>query len=443
MASWIASRIQHVWPFASIKNDDLKVSNGRVGALVVPETTKQFVFALHDPDSSFVVYLLATEPLSERSASDAECLVRAIRPKVVVAQIHPSSLDDVWAEESNLSAGKACFVPTSLLGVLKCCFLENINWSKYESRAGSQVLQIIFGTGFYGHVLAAKQAAIEIHSPFFFLETPYKNSQDGKLDATKNAWTDVEQGKVVDCQLLSQVNKFRIAVEGLIIALNSATRIPIKKEEKNMKDVNFDDLPYEEKCYVLFAQALRRQARQSDTVVAIIDASSLSRIRKHWTTRVLEEISKLAEECFISDTSDNDTNGDASDNKRKVATISTPETPISWQSAFFGQLSPPISWLGFHRFRGEDAEDTDTLVPFLERVESPIPKLKLHRINSSFPTFSPDGSLITFNPNSGLLDGGVHLVKTDGSKKWKTNFKGPAFAVAWNQRIYGKRQFHG
>ncbi|KAH9331604.1 hypothetical protein KI387_003712, partial [Taxus chinensis] len=65
-------------------------------------------------------------------------------------------------------------------------------------------------------------------------------------------------------------------------------------------------------------------------------------------------------------------------------------------------------------FRGEDAEDIDTVVPFLERVESPIPKLKLHKINSSFPAFSPDGSLITFNPNNGILDGRVHLVKTDG-----------------------------
>lgn len=453
MAPWFFSRIQHLWPFASKETDDLKVSDSLVGALVVPESTKQFVFALRDPDSQSVVYLLAAEPLSERSASDAEFLVKAIRPKIVVAQIGPSSLDDVRAEESNLSSDNACSVPTSLLEVAKCCFLEKINWSKYESRAGSQVLQTIFGTGFYAHVLSAKQAAIENHSLFLFLETPYSNGQANKLDAVEseqpsnqngqhtsamtsfaeislssaffgqvkalqgdvvlnvpmgykrysmtdslhssvkalassvalslqNSLTldqesqavsnarsdssttptghaaddqipsfahsfysllvdlhemfnnlpavdralvcarkmlgDVEQGKEIDCQLLSQVNKFRIAVEGLRVALNSAARTPIPKGEKNLKNANFDDLPYEEKCHVLFAQALRRQARQSDKVVAIVDASSLSGIRKYWTSPVPEAIADLAEECFISGTSDDDANGDDSESRSRL-----------------------------------------------------------------------------------------------------------------------------
>ncbi|KAH9326727.1 hypothetical protein KI387_006905, partial [Taxus chinensis] len=93
--------------------------------------------------------------------------------------------------------------------------------------------------------------------------------------------------------------------------------------------------------------------------------------------------------------------------------------------------------MGFHRFRGEDAKDADMVVPFLECVESPIPKLELHRINGSFSVFSSDGSLIAFNPNIGLPDGEAHLVKIDRSKKWETNFKGPAFAVAWNGKQRG------
>ncbi|GLJ17705.1 hypothetical protein SUGI_0308940 [Cryptomeria japonica] len=92
--------------------------------------------------------------------------------------------------------------------------------------------------------------------------------------------------------------------------------------------------------------------------------------------------------------------------------------------------------LGFHRFRGEDAEDADTVVPVLEPVESPIPKLKLQRINGAFPAFSPDGFLIAFNPNVGVPDGGVQVVKSDGSKRWEL-FKGPAFAVAWNGKHQG------
>jgi len=153
-------------------------------SLPVGESTKRFVFALRDPDYDSVFYLLAAKNLSERSASDAESLVRAIRPKVMVAQIGPSLVDDVQEEESNLGGDETFFVPTSWLGVLKGCFFERINWSKYESRVGLQVLQTIFGTSFYGHVLVAKQVAIQNRSLFLFLETPLKNGQGSELDAS-------------------------------------------------------------------------------------------------------------------------------------------------------------------------------------------------------------------------------------------------------------------
>eukprot|EP01018_Ginkgo_biloba_P032747 Gb_36441 [translate_table: standard] len=451
MATWLVSRLQNLWPFSRSKTDDLKVSDSLVRPLPVPESTKQFVFALRDPDCPSVVYLLAAENLSERSASDAECLIRAVGPKAVVAQIGPSSLDDVRAEESNLSNVEACSVPTSLFGVLKGCFLEKINWGKYESRAGYQVLQTIFGTSFHGHVLAAKQAATENHSSFLFLETPYRNarssnsddkieqnsdqngpntsagaslamiSQGGGLSGKMSALSgdtvsslltspsrltlagplhspglkaltssialslqnspsldpglssiptptscgssaagydidasdqvpsfaqsfyhllmdlhemfndlpaidkalvyarkmlaDVDKGKEVDCQVLSQVHRFRIAVEGLRVALNSTARSPIKKERNDPKDVNFYELPYEEKCHVLFAQALRRQARKSDRIVAIVDASSLAGIRSYWNTPVPPEVADLAEQCFISNASETDAEEEDSESR--------------------------------------------------------------------------------------------------------------------------------
>ncbi|GLJ17707.1 hypothetical protein SUGI_0308960 [Cryptomeria japonica] len=99
-------------------------------------------------------------------------------------------------------------------------------------------------------------------------------------------------------------------------------------------------------------------------------------------------------------------------------------------------VSPDSSKLGFHRFRGEDAQEGDTMIPFLEHVESPIATLTMQRINGFFPTFSPDGSLIAFNPGLGPI-GGVHVVKADGeSKRWKL-FNGPAFAVSWNTKKSG------
>lgn len=451
MASWIVSRMKHIWPFSGNKTDDLKVSDSFVRSLPVHESTKQFVFALRDPDyPSSVVYLLAAESLSERSASDAECLVRAIKPKVVVAQIGPSALDDIREEEKNLNGDETCSVPTSWLGVLKGCFVEKIVLSQYESRAGSQILRTIFGTGFYGHVLAAKRAAQENHSLFFILETPHRNGQGGELGtnsehdskqdvpnnsaikplaeisqgsgllgkmtpspgdmassvpmgshrhilasplhssalkalASSMAFTsqnllaldsgsncastassasssagcdfrdvdqipafahsfysllvdlhdmfnnlpaleralvcvrkmllEVEKGKEVDSEVLSHVNKFRIAVEGLRVALNSKARSPLKQEQKLPKDANFYELSYEDKCHALFAQALKRQAKDFGTVVAIVDASSLAGIRSYWNTSLPRDVADLADNCFISDTFDNASEGD--DPKRR------------------------------------------------------------------------------------------------------------------------------
>jgi hypothetical protein len=462
MASWVVSRIKHIWPFSRNKTDDLKVSDGLVRSLPVRESTKQFVFALRDPDyPSSVVYLLAAESLSERSASDAECLIRAIRPKVVVAQIGPSALDDVREEENNLNGDETCSVPTSWLGVLKGCFLERIILSKYESKAGSQILQTIFGTGFYGHVLAAKQAAQENHSPFLILETPHRNGQGGELNTSsehdsnqdgpnkstiaplaeisqgsglfrkttplpgdmvssvpmsshrhnlassldssalkaltssmafslqnylaldsgsncaptasstsssagcefrdedqipafahsfysllvdlhdmfnnlpaidralvcaRNMLLEVEKGKEVDCEVLSHVNKFRIAVEGLRVALNSKARCPLKQEKNLLKVANFYELPYEDKCHALFAQALKRQARDFGTVVAIVDASSLAGIRNYWNTSLPREVADLADNCFISDTSDDASEGD--DPKRRNVLVEKPVVAV-------------------------------------------------------------------------------------------------------------------
>ena len=73
---------------------------------------------------------------------------------------------------------------------------------------------------------------------------------------------------------------------------------------------------------------------------------------------------------------------------------------------------------------------TNELVPFLDPIESPLLKLDLYRLNGSFPSFSPYGSLIAFNPSL-TEQGGVHILKADGSKRWKV-FKGPAFSIAWN-----------
>ncbi|KAJ6795965.1 Uncharacterized protein M6B38_223380 [Iris pallida] len=110
---------------------------------------------------------------------------------------------------------------------------------------------------------------------------------------------DINKGEPVDTQLVSQVHNFRIAIEGLRIALNNAAHRPTNKESEKLTMVEFSELPSDEKCHVLFAQALKSQARKfGGSVVAIVDAGSLAGVRRHWNTPVPPRIAELADECF-------------------------------------------------------------------------------------------------------------------------------------------------
>lgn len=424
----ILSQLQNLWPFSMLKSEsDLKVSDGLVRGLLIPDQTKQFVFAIRDPETEAVVYLLAAQNLSERSALDAEHLIKEVRPEAVVAQIAPSGLFQIQeAEENDLSdEEKEIPIPTSSFGVLKRCFISKIRRQQYENIAGGQVLRDIFGIGFYGHFLSAKGAAKEVSSTFLCLESPFVTtcadsseeadvensvaararllqpsnllpgkvtpaisslsvrrhlfypinelqsqmvkslsaslalslSNDPKIRASASAsssasiqalepeecnprcnyaapsfaqsvyplltdlhdifidlpdigkalvyaqkiLTDVDEGETVDTKLLSEVHNFRIAVEGLRIALNNVARSPANKMESSRSgNVEFSDLSHEEKGHVLLAQALKSQTGKFRSIVAVVDASSLAGLRKHWNTPVPQEIARLAERCFTS-----------------------------------------------------------------------------------------------------------------------------------------------
>ncbi|XP_058102354.1 uncharacterized protein LOC131246346 [Magnolia sinica] len=437
MASTILSHLQNLWPFSLRKTgDDLKLSDTLVRGLPIPDQTKQFVFAIREPESQAVVYVLAAQNLSEQSALDAEYLIKVVRPDAVVAQISPSALIEIQQEENHLRNDEEIPVPTSAFGVLKGCFVDKINSVQYESLAGGQVLREIFGIGFYGHFLAAKSAAKEADSTFLSLESPFvstcvDNSQDSDNNDLGNAGSglllqpsnllpgkvtsvissnskrfcltdklqsqmvkslssslalstskdlkpsfldsvhgseagdcqprcdfqapsfaesvyslltdlhdmfidipaigkalvyaqkilvDVDEGKSIDTKLLSEVHNFRIAVEGLRIALNSAARSPVNKMEKtNSAAVEFSDLPPDEKCHVLFAQALKSQTKKFRSIVAIVDASSLAGLRKHWNTTVPLEVAELADQCFRMYDSEVEISAENTDRKRLLA----------------------------------------------------------------------------------------------------------------------------
>lgn len=166
----ILYQIQNLWPFSAFKFDDLRESDGLVKKLSIPKYTKEFVFAIREPESRAVIYILCVQNLSERSALDAEHLVREIRPDAVVVQVGEiQSLEIDFENDIDVS------IPTSSFQVLKRCFVHKINKHKYENVAGGLVLREIFGIGFHGHLLAAKRVAQEIGSSFLLIESPFMN----------------------------------------------------------------------------------------------------------------------------------------------------------------------------------------------------------------------------------------------------------------------------
>ncbi|KAH7671953.1 hypothetical protein IHE45_09G022200 [Dioscorea alata] len=408
----IFSYLQSLWQFPKWKSDDLKVSLKLVQKLPIPEQTKHFVFALCEPDSDAVVYILAAQNLSEQAALDAELLIKKVQPKAVVTQIAPSVSAEIQDEEKCSSSDQSSHVPTSSFEVLRRCFINKINKEEYDIFAGCQVLREIFGVGFYGHFSAAKAAAADVNAHFVVLESPYENacatpsagkcssgeqssgfqlqgscllpgnansasystlkrlcltnnlqeemvkalipslelfisasnfSETGSeaslhgskpssdfqvppfaesvyplledlysiftnlpsmgktLASAQQMLVDVGKGGPVNVQLFSEVLNFRIAIEGLRIALNDAGRGPIdRKENGSLTRVEFSELPSEEKCHAFFAQSVRNEAKKYGTVVAIVDAAALSGLRKYWNTSVPQEFLEFASQCCIS-----------------------------------------------------------------------------------------------------------------------------------------------
>ncbi|XP_076894827.1 uncharacterized protein LOC143547238 [Bidens hawaiensis] len=165
----ILTYLRSLWPFSKIKDDDLKESDKLLSELDIPNQTKRFMFALREPKTKSVVYVLCVQNLSERSAIDVDRVVRSIKPGAVVAVAKQSEYDDtvklVGTDDPNV-------LPTSPLQVLKKCFLHRICKGWFEKVAANLVCYEIFGARFTGHLSAAEQAANDDGSSFLFLGLP-------------------------------------------------------------------------------------------------------------------------------------------------------------------------------------------------------------------------------------------------------------------------------
>ncbi|GAU35774.1 hypothetical protein TSUD_61340 [Trifolium subterraneum] len=111
---------------------------------------------------------------------------------------------------------------------------------------------------------------------------------------------DVNRGEVLDAKTVSEVYTFRIAVEGLRIALNNkGMRQIVEKDVSKLKKVEYSELPVDDKSQVLFAQAIRSQTDKFKTIVAVVDASALAGIRKHWDTPLPGDIKEIVGELIM------------------------------------------------------------------------------------------------------------------------------------------------
>ncbi|KAI3819191.1 hypothetical protein L1987_13016 [Smallanthus sonchifolius] len=93
-------------------------------------------------------------------------------------------------------------------------------------------------------------------------------------------------------------------------------------------------------------------------------------------------------------------------------------------------VSPNSGYIGYHRYRGESS-DGESIIPHLNLVSSPIKSLRMLRLNGSFPSFSPGGNLIVFNPDFDA-SAGIDIVKSDGSKRWSLLKGRTAFYNSWS-----------
>ncbi|CAK8576926.1 unnamed protein product [Lathyrus sativus] len=425
MAITLLWNLQNLWPFSSFKSDDLKSSKQLVNKLNIPDHTKQFVFALRDPKTQSLIYILSSLNLSERSSFDAQSLINEIKPDAVIVQAGAGGFSPFEDEEFHVP------VPTSSFGVVKRCFVDKIGRDKYESVAGDFVLREIFGTGFDGHLLAAKKAARDVGSDFIVVQSPLGNScwsnnndsnnnsggVDGgnrfmsivnslvpqqqsagsmalrRFSVSKNVrmvlaeglsgymdpllignskndsvsagsveiqpttsydtpafaksvyplledlhdmfsdlpsmgnalahvqkmLLNVNRGEVLDTRTVSEVYTFRIAVEGLRIALNNKGLRPIGEKGVSKSDkVEFSELEVDEKSQVLFAQSIRSQTDKFKTIVAVVDAGVLAGIRKHWDTPLPDEVKEIVGE-LITDSEGKGVSLNNGDRKRLLA----------------------------------------------------------------------------------------------------------------------------
>ncbi|KAH7444804.1 hypothetical protein KP509_02G092600 [Ceratopteris richardii] len=138
--------------------------------------------------------------------------------------------------------------------------------------------------------------------PFFTeLYGTYRHDQgmDLVLQETQKLLINIENGEAVDQSQLSVCQSFRLAVEGLRHFVNNSAQAPLKIDKAAFLSVPFEELPYEDMCYVVLVQALKQQLQKSHRVVAILDAGTVAGVRKYWAYPASDHIIAMAMEALV------------------------------------------------------------------------------------------------------------------------------------------------
>ncbi|KAL6127942.1 hypothetical protein ACLB2K_071303 [Fragaria x ananassa] len=304
---------QHLWPFSVLESDDLRVSYELVQKLPIPEDTKRYVYAVREPETESVIYILCVQNYSEWSAWDAEVLIREIKPDAVIVKNDVSYLKELKLQErmlSHLSIENP--VPVSSFEVVKRCFKEELRVERYNKLAQKCVLREILGVDCGGHWFAANRAAQDVGLSRLLLGAPLFLSHLSATSAihdqavhvfpsfgtalahVRKIFDHVNRGEAVDALAVSKVYPFRSMIELLRSFKNDQGRLPISRMNTILSRIEFSELALEDKIHALSAQSLRSLTKRFKTIVAVVDAGDLKGLRIHWYTHIPQEYKDLA-----------------------------------------------------------------------------------------------------------------------------------------------------
>ncbi|KAK9690932.1 hypothetical protein RND81_09G164200 [Saponaria officinalis] len=291
MASTWLGVLQRIWPASSLYDSekDLKVSNSLVNKLRIPDSTKQFVFAIQDTQTKAVIYILYVHGLSEKSAADTKYLIKAVRPDAVIS-------DWSWGYNINHDFGDSQNepIPTSVFKVVKQCFLYRTNKDRYQNVARNCLLQEIFGVGYERHHIVAMKTAEEIGSSFLMGSPRYFKVKPVEVEKR----VDLKYEVPSFAENLSPLFTFWSlpSVKKLLLDVDIGGNV----DHRDLSRAKFFELSAEMKSQYLIAQGIRAQTGKYKKIVVVTGQDDWTGIGTFWNAPHFQETEGMIGKLYVS-----------------------------------------------------------------------------------------------------------------------------------------------